>query len=96
MTYSVLDDIMLVFDDEDHVKSRKNGRHEVNVLLGGCVYVRREGSILREREHEREREKEEERKKLTASPLVSSHRPKTELAAASTEHLELRVVVIPA
>ena len=32
----------------------------------------------------------------TASPLVSSHRPNTELAAARTEHLELSVVVIPA
>ena len=35
-------------------------------------------------------------KGLTASPLVSSQRPKTELAAASTEHRELRVVVMPA
>ena len=37
MTYSVLDDIVLVFDDEDHVKSRENSWHKVNVLLGGCV-----------------------------------------------------------
>ena len=51
----------------------------------------------REREREGERREEERgRKELTASPLVSSHRPNTELAAASTEHLELRVVVIPA
>lgn len=33
---------------------------------------------------------------LTSSPLVSSQRPKTEFAAASTEHLEFNVVVIPA
>ena len=33
---------------------------------------------------------------LTSSPLVSSQRPKTELAAANTEHLEFNVVVIPA
>ena len=39
---------------------------------------------------------ERESERLTASPLVSSHRPNTELAAARTEHLELRVVVIPA
>ena len=41
-------------------------------------------------------ERERERERLTASPLVSSHRPNTEFAAARTEHLELRVVVIPA
>ena len=46
---------------------------------------------MREREESRG-----EKRILTASPLVSSQRPKTELAAASTEHLELRVVVIPA
>ena len=33
---------------------------------------------------------------LTSSPFVSSQRPKTEFAAASTEHLEFNVVVIPA
>lgn len=35
-------------------------------------------------------------KSMFSSALVSSQRPKTLLAAASTEHLELRVVVIPA
>ena len=49
MTYSVLDDIVLVFDDEDHVKSRENSRHEVNVLLGGCVREEGEKYIERER-----------------------------------------------
>ena len=34
--------------------------------------------------------------KLTDSPLVSSQRPNTELAAAKTEQRELSVVVIPA
>ena len=34
--------------------------------------------------------------KPTCSPLVSSHLPKTELAAANTEQRELSVVVIPA
>ena len=38
----------------------------------------------------------DQRTELTASPLVSSQRPNTELAAASTEQRELRVVVIPA
>ena len=33
---------------------------------------------------------------LTASPLVSSQRPNTELAAARTEQRELSVVVMPA
>ena len=32
----------------------------------------------------------------TCSPFVSSQRPNTELAAARTEHRELRVVVMPA
>lgn len=35
-------------------------------------------------------------KSMFSSPLVSSQRPKTELAAASTEQRELSVVVIPA
>ncbi|EZA54967.1 hypothetical protein X777_04430, partial [Ooceraea biroi] len=35
-------------------------------------------------------------KSMFSSPLMSSHRPKTELAAASTEHLVFRVVVMPA
>merc|ERR1719481_736067 len=35
-------------------------------------------------------------KSMFSSALESSHRPKMELAAARTEHLELRVVVIPA
>jgi len=35
-------------------------------------------------------------KSMFSSPLVSSQRPKTELAAASTEHREFRVVVMPA
>lgn len=34
--------------------------------------------------------------RLTASPLVSSQRPNTELAAARTEQREFSVVVIPA
>lgn len=29
--------VMLVFDDEDHVKSRQNSRHEVNVVLSFCI-----------------------------------------------------------
>ena len=33
---------------------------------------------------------------MLASPFVSSQRPNTELAAASTEQRELRVVVMPA
>lgn len=49
----------------------------------------------RKRERER-KEREIKRERLTASPLVSSHLPNTELAAAKTEHRELRVVVIPA
>ena len=39
MTCSVLDDIVFIFDDKDHVKSRENSRHEVNVLLERCVHV---------------------------------------------------------
>lgn len=35
-------------------------------------------------------------KSMFSSPLVSSQRPYTLLAAARTEHLEFRVVVIPA
>lgn len=35
-------------------------------------------------------------KSMLSSPLVSSQRPYTELAAASTEQREFRVVVIPA
>jgi len=35
-------------------------------------------------------------KSMFSSALVSSQRPKTEFAAASTEHLEFSVVVIPA
>lgn len=35
-------------------------------------------------------------KSMLSSPLVSSHLPNTELAAASTEHREFRVVVMPA
>ena len=34
--------------------------------------------------------------KETCSPLVSSHLPNTELAAANTEQREFNVVVIPA
>ena len=36
------------------------------------------------------------RKSILASPFVSSQRPNTELAAASTEQRELSVVVMPA
>lgn len=36
------------------------------------------------------------KKSMLASPLVSSQRPNTELAAARTEQRELRVVVMPA
>jgi hypothetical protein len=35
-------------------------------------------------------------KSMFSSALVSSHRPKTELAAASTEQREFSVVVMPA
>lgn len=35
-------------------------------------------------------------KSMLSSPFVSSHRPNTELAAASTEQREFKVVVIPA
>lgn len=35
-------------------------------------------------------------KSILSSALVSSHRPNTELAAASTEQREFRVVVMPA
>lgn len=35
-------------------------------------------------------------KSMFSSPLVSSQRPNTELAAASTEQREFRVVVMPA
>lgn len=35
-------------------------------------------------------------KSMLSSPFVSSHLPNTELAAASTEHREFRVVVMPA
>lgn len=35
-------------------------------------------------------------KSMFSSPFVSSQRPYTLLAAASTEHLEFKVVVIPA
>ncbi len=29
--------VMLVFDDEDHVESRQNGGHEVNVVPSFCI-----------------------------------------------------------
>lgn len=32
ITHSVLGYIMLILDDVDHVKTRQNGGHEVNVL----------------------------------------------------------------
>lgn len=32
VTHSILGNIMLVFDDEDHVKTRQDSGHEVNVL----------------------------------------------------------------
>ena len=32
-THSVLGNVMFIFDDEDHVKSRENGGEEVNVGL---------------------------------------------------------------
>lgn len=35
-------------------------------------------------------------KSMFSSAFVSSQRPKTELAAARTEHLEFKVVVMPA
>lgn len=35
-------------------------------------------------------------KSMLSSPFVSSQRPNTELAAASTEQREFRVVVMPA
>ena len=35
-------------------------------------------------------------KSMFSSALESSQRPKTELAAAKTEHLEFNVVVMPA
>jgi hypothetical protein len=35
-------------------------------------------------------------KSMFSSALASSQRPKTELAAARTEHLEFKVVVMPA
>lgn len=35
-------------------------------------------------------------KSILSSPFVSSQRPNTELAAASTEQREFRVVVMPA
>ncbi|KAH3844685.1 hypothetical protein DPMN_086946 [Dreissena polymorpha] len=35
-------------------------------------------------------------KSIFSSPFMSSQRPYTLLAAASTEHLEFKVVVIPA
>lgn len=83
MTYSILGNVVFIFNNEYHVKPRENSWHEVNVLQ---VIVK---VCVRERG-------EKNRQRLTASPLVSSHRPNTELAAASTEHRELSVVVIPA
>ena len=32
VTYSILGNVVFILDDEDHVKSREDGWHEVNVL----------------------------------------------------------------
>lgn len=36
-TYHVPLLIVLIFDDEDHVKSGQDGRHEVNIVLPFCL-----------------------------------------------------------
>lgn len=36
-TYCISRFIMLIFNDEDHVKSGENGRHEVDIILAFCV-----------------------------------------------------------
>ena len=72
----------------------RGGRGErVCVCVRVCVEKER---LEREREREERDTVQNSDVKLTASPFVSSQRPNTELAAASTEHLELRVVVMPA
>ena len=60
MTHGVLDDIVFVFDDEDHVKSRENSRHKVNVLLRGvCVRACKEGvKYIEDGEKKEKRERE--------------------------------------
>ena len=80
---------MLVFHNEDHVKTGQYGWHEVYILekerKGKLTYLSRLKGIDKQGTSV-----------LTSSPLVSSQRPNTEFAAASTEHLEFNVVVIPA
>lgn len=87
---------MFIFDNENHVKTGQYGWHEVYVLA-----TKRKIRMIKYRKGNLQKTTKKNgivkvASFLTSSPLVSSQRPKTEFAAASTEHLEFNVVVIPA
>ena len=80
-TYPIPLFVMFVLDDEDHVKSGKDSRLEVDVLF---IVVSENSSPMRSQ------------KRTSPGLRPSSYLPHTGLAAAKTLVLELRTVVIPA
>jgi len=83
---------MFVLHNEDHVKTGQYSWHEVYVLKT----KKNDDLFLWDHQNTAAIVKRLTTNALTSSPFVSSQRPKTEFAAASTEHLEFNVVVIPA
>ena len=84
---------MFILHNEDHVKTGQYSWHEVYVLKT------KKNDDLFSWDHQNTAAIVKANYKInafTSSPFVSSQRPKTEFAAASTEHLEFNVVVIPA